>query len=252
MNAAKREPDSLGVTLWLMHFPAAEAGTWQTHACLNGLELARAEAFAAPAARGFYVASVVFRRWVLGEALHLPPEEIQFEFPAGSTKPQLARHQNPADWRFNLSHSGEYAVLALVQGREVGIDLERMREAVNWRGVAQTAFSVSERAALFSVLPALRLDTFYRLWTAKEAYLKACGAGLSVPLEAVSVALAEAEIEVAQAVSGDVRQWWGQLVPLPADLAPPYRAAVVVQATPTERLSLSVQRWTLPAVQTNG
>lgn len=230
----------------LMHLPAAEAGAWQTHVCLNAMELARAKAYADAAARGFYVASVVFRRTILGQALHLLPAEVQFEVPAGSTKPQLARHQNPADWRFNVSHSGEYAVLALVQGRAVGVDIERMRAAVNWRGVAHTAFSASERAALLAASPLHRLDTFYRLWTAKEAYLKACGAGLSVPLEAVSVALVGADIAVAQAVPGDVRQWQGQGVPLPAALAPTYRAAVVVQAAATERLSLSVQHWTLP------
>ncbi|THF70282.1 4'-phosphopantetheinyl transferase superfamily protein [Deinococcus sp. Arct2-2] len=246
MSGTTRNSDGPTGTLWLMHLPAAEAGAWQTHACLNAVELARAEAFASVAARGFYVASVVFRRTILGEVLHLPPAEVQFEFPAGRTKPHLAPSQNPTDWRFNLSHSGEYAVLALVQGRDAGVDIERMRGAVNWRGVAQTAFSQFEQTALFAERPEHTLDTFYRLWTAKEAYLKACGAGLSVPLEAVSVALAGADIDVAQAVPGDLQHWRGQVVPLPAALAPVYRAAVVVQAAPTERLSLSVQHWTLP------
>ncbi|UQN09204.1 4'-phosphopantetheinyl transferase superfamily protein [Deinococcus sp. QL22] len=226
-----------------MHLLAAETGAWQLAACLSGEELARAEAYAGAPARGFYVASVVFRRTVLGAVLHIPPAEVRFERLPGRTKPQLAASQNPENWRFSLSHSGELALLALGCGREVGVDLERMRAGVNWRGVAQTAFSPYERAALLAVGPPHRLDMFYRLWTAKEAYLKACGLGLSVPLEAVSVILAGAEIDVLQAVHGDLRQWRGQCVPLPPALIPAYRAAVVVQAAPRERLSLSVQHW---------
>ncbi|MFB9994578.1 4'-phosphopantetheinyl transferase family protein [Deinococcus oregonensis] len=243
MTRAQQEPDQFGVALWLMHLPAAEAAAWPTHSCLSAVESVRAQAFPDPAARGLYVASVVFRRSVLGAVLQLLPARVQFELPAGGNKPQLARHQNPTGWQFNLSHSGEYAVLALVQGRAVGVDLERMRGAVNWRGVAQTAFSASERAALFSALPALRLDTFYRLWTAKEAYLKACGVGLGVPLEAVSLTISREGIQVVQPIPGDVQQWQGRAVPLAATLAASYHAAVIVQAASNERLGLSLHSW---------
>lgn len=247
MTVAQQEPDQSGVALWLMHLPAAEAVTWPTHPYLSALESARAQSLPDPAARGFYTASVVFRRTVLGALLNLPPAEVCFEPVPRGHKPCLARHQNPADWQFNLSHSGEYAVLAVVQGRAVGIDLERMRGAVNWRGVAQTAFSPSEQKALLAAAPVHRLEVFYHLWTAKEAYLKACGVGLGAPLEAVAVAVgnvAGAEIRVVQPIPGDVKQWWGQSVILPAALEAQYRAAVIVQAAPTGRFSISVQRWT--------
>jgi len=244
MTTPQQRPQQPEVELWLMNLPVSEARTWRSDLSLNGLESARARAFSSPAMGEFYAASVVFRRTVLGALLNLPPAEVCFEVLPGSQKPCLARCQNPADWRFNLSHSGECAVLALTQGRAVGVDIERMRGAVNWQGVAQTAFSVSEQAALMAVPPVQRLDLFYRLWTAKEAYLKACGLGLGTPLEAVSVAVAGPEIQVAQPVPGDAGQWRGQAVPLPTPLERAYRAAVVVQAVPTERFSIRLHSWT--------
>lgn len=239
-----QQPQAPEVVLWLMHLPTAESAAWRLHPFLNSSESARARAFSGPALGEFYAASVVFRRSVLGALLNLPPAEVCFEFLPGSHKPRLASSQNPADWRFNLSHSGECAVLGLVQGRAVGVDLERMRGAVNWRGVAQTAFSVSEQRTLFAVPPIQRPDLFYLIWTAKEAYLKACGLGLGTSLEKVSIAVSAAEIQVVQPVAGDMWQWGGQSLSLPAPLQTEYRAAAVVQAAPNERLRFSLHTWT--------
>lgn len=202
------------VTVWFWQIPPG----WTPPAAVTTSERTRAAAFATPHLRRWYEASVWFRRHVLSTVLAVAPEDVAFEVTAGG-KPSVTRAQNPLDWRFNLAHSADVLVLAMVQGSEVGVDVERIRPEVDWRGVAQVAFSEAERQTLDGPL------RFYSLWTAKEAYLKACGQGLAAPLLDITVEVAGEEIEVRQSLAGDRREWWGwSLRP-----APKIHAAVVAE-----------------------
>lgn len=80
--------------------------------------------------------------------------------------------------RFNVSHSGDIAVYAVAHGREVGIDVERVRDGFAVDEVAGRSFSESERAALAELQGEERTRAFFATWTLKEAYLKAVGSGL--------------------------------------------------------------------------
>lgn len=95
-------------------------------------------------------------------------------------KPRLV---SPAGWYFNLSHSGEWTCLALSDG-EVGIDIQQERP-VDMR-LATRFFTAEEQAALQGAGERAE-ELFYRLWTVKEAYLKALGTGLNRPLNSFSV-----------------------------------------------------------------
>ena len=91
--------------------------------------------------------------------------------------------------QFNLSHSGS-VVMAAVSDREVGCDVERIGEAPP--GLAKRFFHPNEYAAVLSCqTDAERIETFYRLWTLKESYLKATGTGMSVPLGSFEIRLGE-------------------------------------------------------------
>lgn len=82
---------------------------------------------------------------------------------------------------FNISHSGSFAAIA-VSDCEVGVDIERIRN-VNL-GIAEK-FSGGEREYIQSAENPQK--AFFEIWTAKEAYLKKCGTGLTVPLDSFSV-----------------------------------------------------------------
>lgn len=135
----------------------------------------------------FIVAHGVLRA-VLAGYLGVPPERLAFGTgPHG--KPLLAGGRAAAALSFNLSHSDGLALYAVSRERAVGIDLERIRLDVAHDQIAQQYFSPRENAAL-RVLPArLRLRAFFDYWTCKEAYAKARGDGLSLPLEAFDIVL---------------------------------------------------------------
>jgi 4'-phosphopantetheinyl transferase len=137
-------------------------------------------------ARRFIVGRGVLKR-LLGEVLHIPPGEVRFEIgPHG--KPALAgdlgRH-----WQFNVSHTGDLALIAFARGRALGVDIESRTHRIKRDELAARFFSAAERQAYFELPDAQRPDAFYRIWTCKEAYLKAIGAGLSFPLGRFSVSV---------------------------------------------------------------
>lgn len=121
-------------------------------------------------------------------ALNCGPAELEFEL-NGYGKPSLVSRPKPSGLRFNLSHSHGIALIALTRDREVGVDIEFMRPDFAGGEVAEHFFSPLEVAQLDSVSPALRTEAFFNCWTRKEAYIKARGEGLSLPLAEFDVTL---------------------------------------------------------------
>lgn len=114
-------------------------------------------------------------RMLSGGYLGLAPERLVYR-KGKSGKPALA-----APWeslRFNLSHSGDRILLAFSMGREVGIDLERMRPEVAAETIAQACFSARDQAEL-AAAGERKTPTFFRLWTRLEAGLKLGGGSLA-------------------------------------------------------------------------
>jgi 4'-phosphopantetheinyl transferase len=98
-------------------------------------------------------------------------------------KPYLAAP--PLDWlRFNLSHSGDLAAVAVANGREVGVDVEATRAGRRMEGIAGRWFNAEEAARLEDLEGAEQEALFYRLWSRKEAYLKATAEGIAGGLAA--------------------------------------------------------------------
>jgi len=89
--------------------------------------------------------------------------------------------------RFNLSHSKDHALIAFTVGREVGVDIEHERKGIECLELAKRFFSGSEYEELRNMDAVERVSAFYRCWTRKEAYIKAAGKGLSMPLDSFSV-----------------------------------------------------------------
>jgi len=151
---------------------------------LSNDELARARRYHfARHQRRFTVARAMLRL-IISRYINIPPEQIEFTYnPQG--KPALA---NAPLLQFNLSHSGDRALLAIGSHFPLGIDLEFF-SARPYEGIGRQIFSVKESEALYQLPAMLKPLGFFHLWAQKEALIKACGLGLSYPTKQFDVAL---------------------------------------------------------------
>lgn len=181
-------PDAVHV--WRVGLDAMDPS--EAGACLSPDEQARAARFVYPHHRRRFVAARAALRRVLGRYLALPPEALAFTYgPYG--KPALAEGLPAADLHFNLSHSEVVALLAVAQGRRVGVDVEQVRPDRALPALARRFFSPREVAAFEALPPAQWVEGFFNGWTRKEAYLKATGKGLTLGLHRFSVSLTPGE-----------------------------------------------------------
>jgi 4'-phosphopantetheinyl transferase len=152
---------------------------------LDSGERAQAARFATAALRRGYVASHGNLRLVLGRYLGTGPGEVRF-VRGQQGKPSLDSSHG-STLRFNLSHSGEKCLIAITEGREVGVDVERIRALDDWREIAERFFAKRETTRLSSLPAALVKTAFFATWSRKEAYIKALGLGLALDLGAFEV-----------------------------------------------------------------
>jgi 4'-phosphopantetheinyl transferase len=125
-------------------------------------------------------------RRVLGRYLEAAPEEIELRLgPYG--KPALADPAIPL--RFNLSHSGGAALIAVAAEREVGVDIERIAPRRNLLRLADRALGTDGAAGVRAAPPDRRLVAFHEAWVRHEATAKCLGVGLRVPRRATAVAV---------------------------------------------------------------
>lgn len=151
-------------------------------------ETDRADKFHFPRDRRRYIVGRAHLRFILSRYLRTDPSKIQFGYSAYG-KPFLISSSNQVDISFNVSHSDELALYVLTLSREIGVDVELIRQQVEYNQIVARFFSPLERA-LFHALPVkLRAKAFFACWTRKEAYIKAQGAGLSLPLDSFAVSL---------------------------------------------------------------
>ncbi len=198
--------------VWFWRTDFEESRCAELARLLSPAERAAAERFRFPRDRARSVISHAGLRLLLAGYLNLPPESVAFTV-EGAGKPRLAA---PGAISFNLSHSGVYAAAVVSRGRNVGIDIEEIRPNVAWRDIAGRFFSAEEAVWLDSMPEP---ESFFRLWTAKEAVLKAAGTGLTAPLDRIRVRPGE-----------DAPPW--NLREL--DLAPGYAATLAFDGPPAQ------------------
>jgi 4'-phosphopantetheinyl transferase len=184
-----------GVRLWTAHLESLSfAEVEELGAHLDATERTRAARFHFQRDRQHYLAARGLLRCLLGRILELPPTKIAFEVGAHG-KPALDRaRRRDSMVHFNLSHSAGWAMFALAQNREVGIDMESAarleRNEEDLVRLAARVLSTSE-LEIWQTLPDLetRQAAFLRAWTRKEAYSKATGQGLFNGFGDIEVAL---------------------------------------------------------------
>ena len=179
-------PDAVHVWRTATEVPASRVAA--LHDLLAPDERARAGRFVFEADRRRYIVARGVLRTLLGRYLRVESTALLFRYGAHD-KPSLAGTPGGRDVRFNLSHSYGWALHAFAVGREVGVDVERIRPETDIVGVAEYSFSPVEVASLMSVPEGQRREAFFNCWTRKEAFIKAHGEGISLGLSRFDVTL---------------------------------------------------------------
>jgi len=190
-------------------------------------EIARADRFYFERHHDAFVAARAGLRNTLSRYVFLSPTALTFCY-GDAGKPELPEQVSGGKVAFNLSHSGDWAMLAVARRGPLGVDIERSREMNDAAGLARRYFSAVEVAVWESLAPAEQTAAFFRCWTRKEAYLKALGDGLRAPLDQFIVTFAPGEApRLVQASPHDTLADW-TIEDLPIDDG--YTAAVVIPA----------------------
>ncbi len=194
---------------------------------LSSEERAWAERFHFPRDRHRYIIAHGILRAILGQYLNIDPADVLVRYlPSG--KPVLAPEWSGDQLQFNFSHSHQVALCAVGRGRRVGIDVEYVRAEFAEEGIAERFFSPREVAALRALPRNCQAEAFFACWTRKEAYIKARGEGLRIPLnqfEVVVVPGQPAALLYDEADPQAVSRWSMRSL----DLGPAYVAALTVE-----------------------
>lgn len=188
--------------VWLAKADAGSAGATDLPRLLSAAERDRWERFRLEADRRRFVAGRAMVRLLAAAHSRQPPERVPLAYgPLG--KPALAVAGSPVPFHFNLSHSGNCVLLAVHRTREVGVDVEQVRPDQDWDDVARRFFPADEYGQWAASTVAERVALFFKLWTRREAGLKALGVGIGQPDQAVNN-LTYFELELPAGYAGSV------------------------------------------------
>ena len=190
----------------------------------------------------FRVARALLRT-TLSQYVGMPPQELRFECNAYGKPSLAAGGPLPVRWEFNLSHTQGLIVLAVTQHREVGVDVESTQRAVGLE-IANHYFAAAEVRQLKQTPPEMQQMMFFRFWTLKEAYIKARGMGLSLPLSEFSFKLdprLAPQVSFTTKIEDEPTNWQF----FESDASRDYRIALAVRCPPDTPIRL-VSRETVP------
>jgi 4'-phosphopantetheinyl transferase len=188
-------PDERTVHLWRFSL-VSNASLPDT---LSAEEQQRARRLRAPEKARAFVVSRSCLRQIIGRYLRVAPREIRFSCNAAG-KPYLSGDLEGRLF-FNLSHSGDWGLCAVMLEREVGVDLEKINHQLAFEPLAKRFFSPEENTWMSFFQEGRRRRSFFRMWTRKESWLKGKGRGFSEP----DLALDSALVTGVSAFSGG---WW--------------------------------------------
>jgi 4'-phosphopantetheinyl transferase len=190
----------------------------------------RADRFRFEALRRRWIVAHGALRVILARYSGAAPERLEFDLgPYG--KPELAgRRERLA---FNLSHSGDLALVAVTGARCVGIDIEVVRHDLDHEALTRQFFANGEAEHIQALAPAARIAAFFACWTRKEAFIKAIGGGLSIELKSFQVTVQPDAPARLLRMDGDLdapHRWYLE------DLSEPGAAAALAVPEPAARV----------------
>jgi 4'-phosphopantetheinyl transferase len=194
-------------------------------------EIERANRFRFPEHRRRFVIARGTLRRLVSNYLSITPEKVAFQYQE-SGKPELAPGHR-SELHFNVSHSEDLAAFSFVLSRPIGVDVEMVRCDVDVHGIPQRFFSTAEQDALARLTGPHKFRGFFNCWTRKEAYVKAVGSGLSLPLRDFDVSLLPGEPARLLATRPDA-QMAGRWTMQALDFGEEFAGAVVVEGAITK------------------
>jgi 4'-phosphopantetheinyl transferase len=226
------------IDIWRVSVSPGEPCHADPPTMLSADEMERTARFHFAADRMRFVRCRTALRLILALYLKIAPAEIRFRYgPKG--KPEIEKCQNPDSISFNTSHSGQFGLIAVTLAGRVGVDVEKVRSSPDWTEIAGRFFSENEYQALLKVPASERERAFFACWTRKEAFIKACGDGLSYSLRDFSVSVAPDAAAAIEEVKPDAKasaRW--SVVSLP--VAEGYAGAVAFE---NPRSQIEQWRW---------
>lgn len=212
------------VHVWKAFLPREQPHVDRFEAVLSPDERTRSARFRREKDRAAFTLSRGILRSLLAIYCDIPPREIQFDYTEFG-KPILVTERGARALDFNLSHSGQWALVAMAANRKVGVDVEHIRTDLAIADIASRFFSSEEAALVGDATEPQRRKTFFEIWVRKEAYLKAIGKGLSLSLDQFGVALESSGTVTCRARNA---HWTYHGL----DVAPEYTAALVAAGRP--------------------
>jgi 4'-phosphopantetheinyl transferase len=203
-NSGQLELEDREIHVWRADLDYEKMELYQFEETLAPAEKARANRFVFQQDRNRYVVARGALRELLGRYLRCSPADVQFDYNSKG-KPSLRAESNKPSVQFNISHSHGLALLAFALGRNLGIDVEFVRPEFPADEIAELYFSEQEVTELRALPPGMRAEGFYLCWTRKEAYIKARGEGLHIPLQSFNVSLTPGQPERLE--SADSCRW---------------------------------------------
>jgi 4'-phosphopantetheinyl transferase len=177
------------VHVWRAGLELPSSQVQRLRGILTDDELDRANRFSLEMDRQRFIAARGTLRFILSRYITIHPGYLRFYYNQYG-KPFLAPEFSSYLLNFNLSHSGGMALYAISRNMELGVDVERVRSDFEYEEIAKRFFSVNEVAILGTIPIERKLEAFYNCWARKEAYIKAHGKGLLLPLDSFDVSFA--------------------------------------------------------------
>ena len=180
------------VHVWSVRLDQIDDRVQELQQFLSDDERRRAGRFHFDRDRRRYIVRRGMLRLIIGSYIDMAPSRLQF-FSGHRGKPYLKTSSGNLPLQFNLAHSQEIALCAFTRRREIGIDVEYVRDIPDAEQIALTTFSSLENEILKSLPAYQRQEAFFNCWVRKEAYIKAIGDGLYQALDRFDVSLAPGE-----------------------------------------------------------
>ena len=153
-------------------------------------ELIRASKLKIEQKKNQFVITRGLLRRLLSNCLEKEPGELTFSYQQ-HCKPTIDDKYNNKSIEFNVSHSGNYGLIAMTLENKVGIDIEETNPEIDFQSLSNRFFSDNEKKELINLDKDEQLDAFYRVWVRKESFIKAIGKGVAFGLDRFSVSLEE-------------------------------------------------------------
>lgn len=207
------------VHIWRISFSNFSNEEAALNELLSNIELERASRFHFKIDSLRYKSTKAISKLVLSKILNATPRDLKFSLNKHG-KPELLN--NEKNIHFNVSHSGDIGLIAVSDIGPIGIDVEIYRKKMLTEKFARRFFSESEVKDYLALSDEQKEEGFFNCWTRKEAFIKALGLGLAMPLKDFDVSMApnkEAKLKKIRNINEEPHKWILKNIPLFEDYA---------------------------------